>query len=199
MDDDTQEEATLQAAIMKNEPRAPGGTPLEGLYREHWRMVTQTAYRITGSAADAEDVLQTVFLRLLRRDRGVADEEIPAGYLRVAAVNAALDLLRSRSAAKGTDLESSERALVDRGAGPERATESGEIRAIVREALGRLSPQMAQIFTLRYVEGYGNREIAKMLGRPQVFVGVTLHRARRKLRDEISRWTNSRQADGGIS
>ena len=42
---------------------------LDDLYRQHHAMVFRTAYRITGNAADAEDVLQTVFLRMVRTGR----------------------------------------------------------------------------------------------------------------------------------
>ena len=66
----------------------------------------QAAYRISGSSSDAEDVLQTVFLRLLRRGDGSAGEGLPRlepnpeGYLHRAAVNAALDLVRARARAR---------------------------------------------------------------------------------------------------
>ena len=44
------------------------------LYQRHSTVVYRTALRVTGNAADAEDVLQTVFLRIL--DRKVADKRI---------------------------------------------------------------------------------------------------------------------------
>jgi len=47
------------------------------LFRVHHGLVFRTAYRITGNAGDAEDVLQTVFLRLLRRGRNAERWEIP--------------------------------------------------------------------------------------------------------------------------
>jgi DNA-directed RNA polymerase specialized sigma24 family protein len=39
----------------------------ERLFREHHAFVYRTAYSVTGARHDAEDVLQTIFLRLLRR------------------------------------------------------------------------------------------------------------------------------------
>ena len=65
--------------------------PLDQMYEAHHGMVFRTAYRITGNAADAEDVLQTVFLRIVR---GNPEVENPESYLRRSAVNAALDWLR---------------------------------------------------------------------------------------------------------
>ena len=61
---------------------------LDAMYREHHTMVLRTAYRITGNVADAEDVLQTVFLRMARRDDSAEAVERPENYLRRAAVHA---------------------------------------------------------------------------------------------------------------
>ncbi|MGH9944842.1 MAG: RNA polymerase sigma factor, partial [Pyrinomonadaceae bacterium] len=55
-------------ATVKHLRPAPAAPPseLERLYREHHGQIFRTAYHITGSPSDAEDVLQTVFLRLAR-------------------------------------------------------------------------------------------------------------------------------------
>ena len=65
---------------------------LENLFNEHHEQVFRTAYRITGSVVDAEDVLQTIFLRIVRREQGRGFSPSPGSYLHRAAVNAALDL-----------------------------------------------------------------------------------------------------------
>src|SRR5689334_9985208 len=80
-----------------------------GLYERHCEAVFRAALRVTGSAADAEDVLQTVFLRVL--SRGDEDDATgrPAAYFRRAAVNAAVDLLRRRAVHAETAYD--ERAL----------------------------------------------------------------------------------------
>ena len=65
----------------------------------------RAAYRVTGNAGDAEDVLQTVFMRLLRRHSDAEAVGNMEAYLRRAAVNAALDLIRSRQAAPHVSLE----------------------------------------------------------------------------------------------
>src|SRR5581483_957448 len=81
-------------------------TQFSRLFDEYHGLVFRTAYRITGSAADAEDVLQTIFLRLVRRESGLslASEE---SYFRRAAVNAALDLIRARKTSADVRLEDS--------------------------------------------------------------------------------------------
>lgn len=136
----------------------------------------RTAYRITGNAADAEDVLQTVFLRLLnRQDRDSMNSQ--ESYLRRAAVNASLDLIRSRR-----DDRTLELADVSSGA-PN--PDAGELKAALRRALGRLGPQSAEIFALRFFEGFSNQEIGRMLGMSRVLVAVIIHRARQQLQRDL--------------
>src|SRR5512138_1650230 len=74
-------------------------TPVAGfaeLYERHYETVFRAALRVTGNPADAEDVLQTVFLRVLARG-GDVDDTLTAAYFKRAAVNAAVDLLRRRA------------------------------------------------------------------------------------------------------
>jgi RNA polymerase sigma-70 factor (ECF subfamily) len=66
---------------------------------------------------------------------------------------------------------------------------SSEIRTVIRAALGKMSPRAAEVFALRYFEGYGNHEIAKLLGTSRSTINVILHRTRNKLRDEIAPYT----------
>ena len=75
-------------------PRIPG-EPVAQVFMEHAQFVFRTAYGVTGSHEDAEDVLQTVFLRLIRRELSPDFGANPRAYLYRAAVNAALDVLRS--------------------------------------------------------------------------------------------------------
>ena len=70
------------------------------LFQTHHDRVFRTAHRITGSPADAEDVLQTVFLRLVKSPGAYDLSENPEAYLSRAAINASLDLMRSRTRAK---------------------------------------------------------------------------------------------------
>src|SRR6185436_7713064 len=68
----------------------------ERIFREHSAFVYRTAYRVTGCAEDAEDVLQTLFVKLLRRDVVPEFEKNPKAYLYRAAVNLSLNVIRSR-------------------------------------------------------------------------------------------------------
>lgn len=161
---------------------------LEGLFNQHHDRVFRAAYRVTGSAADAEDVLQTVFLRLARSAEPVAMPDNPESYFARAAVNASLDLLRARKRSKAVaieDLEDSGVLLEFVSRNPEASHEDRELRKLIREAVAKLGPTAGQMFALRYFEGYDNGEIARMMKTSALVVGVTLHRARGRLRKEI--------------
>jgi len=140
-------------------------------------VVFRTAYRITGNAADAEDVLQTIFLRFLRRDPAAPLPENEESYLRRAAVNASVDLIRTRKAERRVPLTE---AAAHTGKPP-----GDDLREGLRRALASLSPQAAEIFALRYFEDFTNREIAKALRVSQVLVAVKLHRARHLLQKQL--------------
>src|SRR5215213_7998918 len=120
MDGDNLKEETVLAAVTHLKPLPEPPKELERLFREHHDLIFRTAYRVTGSAEDAEDVLQTVFLRLARRAE-INLAPSPAGYLHRAAVNASLDLVRSRSTARAVALEDMENDLPeDKAFNPER-------------------------------------------------------------------------------
>src|ERR1700749_4035902 len=70
---------------------------LESAFDAHHALIFRVAYRMTGNAADAEDVLQTVFLRLAARDASSAGIENAESYLPRAAFHASLNLLELRS------------------------------------------------------------------------------------------------------
>jgi RNA polymerase sigma-70 factor (ECF subfamily) len=152
--------------------------PLDDMYREHHVMVFRTAHRITGNAADAEDVLQTVFLRMVRRDESADIIERPENYLRRSAVHAALDLVRARRSNADVDLERLPAA-------PGFQPDQGDLRELLRCALSELPTRSAEIFTLRFFEGLTNPEIASALGISSITVAVTLHRTRRALQNKL--------------
>lgn len=181
------QEGTLQAAVkplrLVTEP--PG--EVETLFQTHHERVFRSAYRITGSPADAEDVLQTVFLRLVKGGEAYDLSENPEAYLSRAAINASLDLMRSRGRSKSVRLEDAG-ALESKSKNPEAEHVDRELQTLIRQAVARLGSTAAEMFVLRYYEGYENHEIAKMLGTSHLVVGVVLHRARTKLRKEIGHY-----------
>ncbi len=162
----------------------------ENLFRDYHDLVYRTAFRITGNAEDAEDVLQTLFVRLLRRDVLPEIERNPKAYLHRAAINIALDIIQSRKRqAPGDDAVFQ---VEDRTPGQDRQSSGSEVRKSLRLALAELSPRAAEIFVLRYVEGYDNVEIARMLRTSRSTVAVLLFRARAHLKKSLRIYVGGR-------
>ena len=161
---------------MASRPVPPG---FAGVYERHYEGVFRAALRVTGSAADAEDVLQTVFLRVLSRSDEDAAGARPAAYFRRAAVNAAVDLIRRR-------VVHAETAYDD--AAPHAAVEPTLLlKEQLRRAIATLERDDAALFVLRYVEGLSNQELADLFQLEKNNVAVRLHRIRLRLQVEMER------------
>ncbi|MGB7846918.1 MAG: sigma-70 family RNA polymerase sigma factor [Candidatus Acidiferrum sp.] len=156
---------------------------LEEVFRAHQTSVLKAAYRITGSLADAEDVSQSVFLRLARGTVDLGCISNLQSYLRRSAVNAALDLMRSKGNREVVPVESADSEMQPNSSlSPERALSSLEIKNWLRRELATLNPRAAEMFALRYLEGLDNPEIARTMNTSQAVVAVTLHRTRARLK-----------------
>ena len=152
---------------------------LAELYERHYEAVFRAALRVTGNPADAEDVLQTVFVRVLARGGDVEGVGLGPGYFRRAAVNAAVDVLRRRDtrAESASDGDASQAAVQPPGLLKER----------LRRALAILDRDDASLFLLRHVEGLSNDELAEMFQIEKNNVAVRLHRIRVRLQAELER------------
>jgi RNA polymerase sigma-70 factor (ECF subfamily) len=165
-------------------PRASSETltqDLEDIFRDHSRLVYRTAYSITGSWQDAEDVLQTIFVRLLERERPIEFTNGPGAYLYRAAVNASLSIVQTRKRRNVTDdIESLEVPS------PEPPVDD-EMRRALLDAIAQLNPKAVEILILHYEHSYSDAEIAKMLGKSRGTIAVTLYRARARLKKLLRR------------
>jgi len=149
------------------------------LYERHYEAVFRAALRITGNPADAEDVLQTVFLRVLSRSEAEEAARRPAAYFRRAAVNAAVDLLRRRTVHAETVYD-------DRA--PHAAIEPPTLlKERLRRAIAAIDSEDATLFLLRHVEGLSNEELAGLFQLEKNNVAVRLHRIRLRLQKEMER------------
>ncbi|HKW75328.1 MAG TPA: sigma-70 family RNA polymerase sigma factor [Terriglobales bacterium] len=164
----------------------PHRAALADLFHQQKDRVFRSAYRITGNSSDAEDVLQTVFLRLAGQESVGEIRNLPA-YLHRSAVNAALDVLRRRTETASLETEpcQADLKLV------QRTDRDLELRDWLRRALSRLNPRWAEMFVLRFVEDYSNHEIARMMGTSSAVVAVLLHRTRARLKEDYVQMTRS--------
>lgn len=159
--------------------------PYEDLYRQHARMVYRTAYGITGSHEDAEDVLQSIFLALVRREVSENFARSPEAYLHRSAVNYALNAVRSRRRQRLVD---DERLLeVPYFSHPGDQSDRDLLNRRLYEAIAELKPEHAQILILRYMHNMTESAIAKMFGVSRGTVAIKLFRSRMRLRSILRR------------
>ena len=167
---------------------------LEQVFMDHKELVFKTAYRVTGNASDAEDVLQSVFLKLLRQPQLPEIRSLRA-YLQRAAINSALDLLRLRKDTQSLSLNEDESGGIQPVSKDMR--ESDEVRDWLRHALARLNPKWAEMFVLRFIEDYSNGEIASLLKTSSAVVAVVLHRTRALLKKDFMAAAKGMATAGG--
>ena len=149
------------------------------MYERHYETVFRAALRVTGNPADAEDVLHTVFLRVLTRGGDTEEVEQPAAYFRRAAVNAAVDVLRRR--------ELHAESVYDDLAPHAAVQHPSLLKERLRRAIAALDSEDASLFLLRHVEGLSNEELAGIFKLEKNNVAVRLHRIRRRLQAEMER------------
>ena len=140
-------------------------------FQRHARAVWTYVYRSTNDAADADDIVQEAFLRLLQTDIVPADEEGLRRYIFRIAGNLMADRWRKRARQKRHDVPSTERA------------DASPRDLDVARTFAELKPRERALLWLAYVEGGSHADIAESLCVGRGSVKVMLSRARVRLRD----------------
>ncbi|WP_329566810.1 RNA polymerase sigma-70 factor [Kitasatospora sp. NBC_01266] len=144
---------------------------------EHRRLLFATAYRLLGSVADAEDILQDAWLKWAGVDRDTVAH--PKAYLVRTVTNLALSKLTSaqarREAYVGPWLPE---PLLTEPDAAEQAERAESVSLAMLVVLETLSPLERAVFVLREVFGYSNAEIAQALDKSEAAVRQTAHRAK---------------------
>jgi len=152
---------------------------LEELFREHYERLYRTAYGITGNRHDAEDVLQSIFVKLLQNPLS-PDVTNPARYVYRAAVNLSLNVVRARKRLKLVD--GVEHLELPAATADERGALDDESHEQLMDAITRLKPRALEILMLHYKHGYSDVQIATLLGTSRGTIAVTLYRIRARLK-----------------
>jgi RNA polymerase sigma-70 factor, ECF subfamily len=158
----------------------------------HARPLYRSAYRITGNAADADDVVQETFLRSYRALHTYDANASLATWLHRIAINCALDLIdsRKRRERRTTEVEDMT-SIASTDASPDRVVLGSEMQRAVAVALTTLSGNERTAFVLRHFEGMPLEEIGKVLGTKMNATKNTVFRAVRKLREQLQPFTGS--------
>jgi len=156
----------------------------------HRSLLFSIAYRMLGSASEAEDVVQDAWLRALQDER--ADVRSPRAYLTTIVTRLCIDRLRS---AERTRVEYPGPWLPEPLAAPNQ--ESTDLASSLTTAflvvLEQLSPTERAVFLLRDVFELDFDEIATSVGKSEANTRQILTRARSRLRDSRPRFTTSRR------
>lgn len=145
-------------------------------YQHNSRALWAYLYRVTGRAADADDLLQDAFCRLLQAEvGGLSDEELRRYVFRIGS-----NLLADRWR-KATQ----EASWLDRLRGGTDAHVDPEYDDSVSREFAMLKPRERALLWLAYVEGESHEDIATALGLSRGSIKVLLSRARGRLRDQL--------------
>jgi RNA polymerase sigma-70 factor (ECF subfamily) len=152
-------------------------TPFDTIFREHARLIYRTAFGVTGSRQDAEDVLQTIFLKLVGREYPPDLRKNPEAYLYRAAVNASLNVIRSRR----REILVGGIEYFDWSVSDDADESEAKIQRLY-QAMAQLEPASVELLLLRYMHNRSDAEIARMLGKSRGTVALKLFRSRARLR-----------------
>jgi RNA polymerase sigma-70 factor (ECF subfamily) len=151
----------------------------EELYRQHSTRLFNLAWRMCGTRADAEDLLQDIFLLAYRKLPDFRGDSAVGTWLYRLAMNRCLDHLKSRQTrASGATTPLDEEVMQ----GPRRILDDGVKRLDLERAIARLPDGARAAFVLHDVEGFQHHEIAEILGISEGTSKSQLHKARLKLR-----------------
>lgn len=172
MIDNTPAKWTLVERVRNGDP-----TALAELYHVHARAVHKVAYRITGSAADADDVLQDIFLALPEALANYDEAGNLEGWIKGIAVRRSLMALRKEKLRREVSLSGMQYP------GRQEAADPAVDRVALERALDDLPDPLRVVFVLKEIEGYNHEEIGEMLGIGTAGSTTKLHRARKSLRE----------------
>ena len=166
--------------------RAGDADAFEELYRQHARRLFSLVVRMVGSAQDAEDLVQEVFLQAHRTLAGFRGESTLGTWLYRLTMNHCLDHLRGRQAKMSRATGSLDEDAVEPVA-PAPMVPQAISRLDLERAIDALPPGSRAAFLLHDVEGFEHREVADILGISEGTSKSQVHKARLKLRTLLTR------------
>ena len=160
--------------------RSGDGRAFEELYQQHAPRLYNLAYRMAGTANDADDLLQDIFLLAYRKLASFRGESSLGTWLYRLAMNHCLDVLRSRQSRMDQQTDS----IDEEGAAePSSAPTLGAVSRIdLDRAIGCLPPACRAAFLLHDVEGFGHHEVGAILGISEGTSKSQVHKARLRIR-----------------
>jgi RNA polymerase sigma-70 factor, ECF subfamily len=180
------EQRRSREADLVRRAQAGDRVAFEQLYRDNVGRVYALCYRMAGTADLAEELAQDVFVRAWQRLGTFRGESAFSSWLHPLTVNVALSERRSRRRRVSRVMTTDDLTEFERP-GPPTRSDGPESGFDLERALATLPPGARSVFVLHDVEGYKHEEIAQMTGVAAGTSKAQLHRARKLLREALTR------------
>ena len=148
------------------------------IVRRYQDLLYRHAERMTGRQDDAEDVVQSAFIKAHRNLRRCRDPERVGAWLFRIGANACKDYLKSKRTMIPVEKIPD---LVATDGNPERETELGTIRSEIEQALRSLPVEQREAFLMKHVEGWSYTEMSETLDVSVPALKMRVHRAREEM------------------
>jgi RNA polymerase sigma-70 factor (ECF subfamily) len=192
---------TSDDTLLLKDAAAGDAVALEALMTRYSSRVYRLAFGITRNQADAEEIVQDVFLQMVRKGGDFEGRAALASWIYRVTTNTALNKRRGKRREVETSLEEclptwdadGHRAgprtflVADWSARPDAELLSGEARRMLEAAIDRLPEHYRAVLVLRDVEELSSEEVAAIVGDSVAAVKTRLHRARMALRELLTR------------
>lgn len=161
----------------------------DAVVRDHGPAVWSCLWRLLSDRSDVEDCFQDTFVAALKVARRESVESWPALLCRLATARA-LDRLRKRYRQGGCRRSGDDQVIaqdrlaeaISTHAGPEEHAVAMELVVRLHAALAQLPDRQAEVFCLHTISDWTYRELGEWMQMADSAVGVTIHRARQRLR-----------------
>jgi RNA polymerase sigma-70 factor (ECF subfamily) len=148
------------------------------IVRRYQDLLYRHAVRMTGRQDDAEDVVQSAFIKAHRNLRKCRDPERVGAWLFRIGANACKDFLKSKRVTIPFDQMP---GLLSNDGDPERDAEMGRVRGEIERALQSLPVEQREAFLMKHVEGWSYDEMSETLDVSVPALKMRVHRAREEL------------------
>lgn len=173
-----------------------GVVTLEGLVREHSRLVYRIAFAILRRHDDAEDATQETFMRVLRHSSKLDDVEDPKNWLARIAWRVAVDRSKQRSTRREIPLEDPEHEVAEIPSSITPADQEAlgeQVRAILEKLIATLPSKLREPLVLSTIEEMMPKDVAATLGINEAAVRSRIFRARQILKDKLAQRLGTQQ------
>ena len=174
------ERAILSGTLVSRES---AGLDVESLVREHSRLVFKVAYAAVRTRHDAEDIVQEVFLRVLRSQGRLAQVQDMKAWLARITWNVAKDRRRGERDSEDIEQVAEPRSAA---ASPERQVERQQMADVVAKMIAALPRELRDPLVLSSMEEMAGVEIAEVLGIAETAVRSRVFRARQILKERLA-------------